>query len=636
MTVPPRVRLRLLGRPGPAPDGRGARRHVRRTLVRNVLLAAAAVPAAAAAWIGVTGVMARAELLAAQGDLNVLKDAVSAATVPATTAGASAGSSEGSSAGPPAGPPAEADQERLARSAAAHAARAHELTTGPAWYTAAHLPFVGGPLETVRGIARLSDRLTADVLPPLTRAVPQLTASAHTGGIPHVLTELEGQATAFTRAARVAAEVREAAHRLPGSTWLPPVDRARARLTDQLDRLAPQTGDAAVAARVVPAMLGAHGPRRYFLAFQNTAEARGTGGLPGAFAVLRAERGRLTFEHFGNNTEMSGRAAVDLGAEFAAGYGNNQPASVWANSNMSPHFPYAARIWTGFWHDQSGQRLDGAFAIDPGALGLLLRATGPARLPDGTELTADNAVDVTERIAYAKFDDVARRKAYFVEAARAAAGRLMTAVDDTSRIPALLSAVRDVQRAGRLQVWSAHASEQRLLESRPFSGVLPDAPGPFAGLVVNNAAGTKLDYYLDRSLVWTPGACTDTGRSVTATMTFTNRAPASGLPEYVTQRVDFPSYPTRPGDNRVIATYYAGAGARLTGATLDGHPIHPIPGTERGHPTYTLDLELPRQSSRTLVLHLDEPDAEGEPRVLRQTLVTPTQVRVNRGKPCDG
>ncbi|MGY6024244.1 DUF4012 domain-containing protein [Streptomyces spinosirectus] len=571
-----------------------------------------------------TGWFARSDLLAAQEDLKALRESVATSTAPASTMGVAAGA------------PAESDQERLTRSAAAHAARAHHLTTGPAWYTAAHLPLVGGPLETVRGIARVSDRLTNGVLPPLARAVPQLTASAHTGGIPHVLTELEGQAPAFTRAARVAAEVREEAHRLPGSTWLPPVDRARTQLADELDRLVPQTGDAAVATRVMPSMLGMHGPRRYFLAFQNTAEARGTGGLPGAFAVLRADRGRLSFEHFGNNTEMGGHAAVNLGAEFDAQYGNNQPESVWANANMSPHFPYAARIWTGFWRDQSGQRLDGAFAIDPGTLGLLLSATGPARLPDGTELTADNAVDVTERAAYAKFDDVARRKAYFVEAARAAAGRLMTAVDDSRQIPALLSALRDVQRAGRLQVWSAHANEQRLLESRPFSGALPDTPGPFAGLVVNNAAGTKLDYYLDRSLAWAPGACTDTGRSVTATMTLTNRAPVSGLPEYVTQRVDYPPYRTRPGDNRLIVTYYASTGARLTGAALDGRPVHPIPGTERGHPTYTLDLELPRQSSRTLVLHLDEPAADGAPTVLRQTLVTPTQVTVERGEPCSG
>ncbi|MEU6657888.1 DUF4012 domain-containing protein [Streptomyces sp. NPDC046821] len=618
------MRVPFRGRPGRARDARRAERRVSRPLVRSALLAAVAVPAAAAAaWIGVTGVMARSELLAAQDNLQELRESVATMDKPSATTGVAAGA------------PAQSGQEWLARSAARHAARAHDLTTGPAWYTAAQLPFLGGPLETTRGLAKASDRLAGSVVSPLARALPQLEASAKAGGIPRVLKGLESEAPAFARAARAAADVQDDTRGLPRSTWLPAVDRVRGQLSDQLDRLVPQARDAAVAARVVPSMLGSHGPRRYFLAFQNTAEARGTGGLPGAFAVLRADRGRISFEHFGNNTEMDGaRADVDLGSEFATEYGNNQPESSWANSNMSPHFPNAARIWTSAWQNRSGRRLDGAIAIDPGALGLLLRATGPARMPDGTELTGDNVVDITQRAAYAKYDDIAQRKAYFVDTARAAAGRLMTAADDPRMIPPLLKAVRQVQGEGRLQVWSAHPDEQGQLASRPFSGVLPEGPGPFAGLVVNNAAGTKLDYYLDRSLVWAPGACTDRGRSVTATMTLTNRAPVSGLPEYVTQRADLPTYRTRPGDNRLIVSYYAGKGARLTGATLDGRPVRMIPGTERGHPVYTLDLELPRQSSRKLVLHLDEPGADRAPTILRQALVTPLQVTVKPATPC--
>ncbi|MFF8375714.1 DUF4012 domain-containing protein [Streptomyces sp. NPDC015661] len=448
---------------------------------------------------------------------------------------------------------------------------------------------------------------------------------------------LESEAPAFARAARVAAEVRQDVARLPHSSWLPASDRSRADLSDQLDRLVPGTRDAAVAARVLPSMFGAHGPRRYFLAFQNTAEARGTGGLPGAFAVLRADRGRLSFERFGNNTELDGlRTDVDLGAEFADRYGSNEPGSAWANSNMSPHFPYAARIWAGYWRAHTGQHIDGAIAIDPGTLGLLLRVAGPARLPNGTALTADNAMDLTERTSYARYADTAERKAFFVEAARAAAERLMNAFEDPKLLPALLGAVRDVQQEGRLQVWSANAAEEELLMSGAFGGALPDTPGPFAGLVVNNAAGTKLDYYLDRSLVWAPGACADTGRSVTATVTLTNGAPTSGLPEYVTQRVDAPPYRTLPGDNRLLVDYYAGQGATLERATLDGRPVELIPGVERGHPVYTLDLELPRQSSRTLVLHLREPDADRPPTILRQALVTPLKATVKRAAPCGG
>ncbi len=128
-----------------------------------------------------------------------------------------------------------------------------------------------------------------------------------------------------------------------------------------------------------------------------------------------------------------------------------------------------------------GERVDGAFAVDPATLSRLLRVTGPARMAGGTELTADNVVDLTERASCAMYDDVARRKAFFVEAARAAAGPLISATGDMRRLPALLVALNDAQRDGRLKVWSAHAAEQRLLESRSYWALSRTLPAPSRG-----------------------------------------------------------------------------------------------------------------------------------------------------------
>ncbi|MFF4039577.1 DUF4012 domain-containing protein [Streptomyces sp. NPDC001816] len=608
------VRMPGAGRSGePAPG--------RRRVLRAALLAGALLPLAGAVWIGVTGALARGELLAAQQDLDALRHSVAAATAP------------GSASGKAPAPAREAAQ--AVRSAAVHAARAHHLTTGPAWYSAAELPFLGDPVRTVRGAAYAADRLAGDVLPPLTGVLPPSAPHGSSGAMSEALAALQQHEPEIARAADVAAEVRTDVHGLPRSTWLPAADRARAGLQQQLDRLAPVMTDASLAARVLPSMLGTQGQRRYFLAFQNLAEARGTGGLPGAFAVLKADRGRLSFERFGNNTEMqTTKPDIDLGAEFNARYAGSDPVHVWPNSNVSPHFPYAARIWAAAWRKHTGERVDGAIAVDPVTLSRLLRVTGPARMADGTELTADNVVDLTERASYAKYDDLARRKAFFVDAARAAAARLMGALDDTPRLPALLVAVNDVQRDGRLKVWSAHTAEQRLLETRPYSGTLPNTPGPFAGLVVNNAAGSKLDYYLDRSLTWEAGACSGGHRAVTVTMTLTNRAPASGLPDYVTIRADHPPYRTRPGDNRLRVSYYAGVGATLTDATLDGRRALLAPGVERGHSVFTKDLELPAGVGHTLVLHLLEPHADGAPTLLRQSLVRPLRTTLKPGGAC--
>ena len=48
-----------------------------------------------------------------------------------------------------------------------------------------------------------------------------------------------------------------------------------------------------------------------------------------------------------------------------------------------------------------------------------------------------------------------------------------------------------------------------------------------------------------------------------------------------------------------------------------------------GHPVYTMDVKLPRGTSRTIVLHLIEPAGTGAPIVLRQPLVRPLYVTLN-------
>ncbi|WP_165953818.1 DUF4012 domain-containing protein [Streptomyces sp. 8K308] len=599
----------MTGRPRPWRSRLSPRRRARdrsRFRARHLLLGCAGLLLVGAGWLLVTGLLARSELLAAQRELETARQSV--ITNP--------------------------DESRTALSAAAeHAARARVLTTGPAWFLADALPVLGDPAETVRGAAYAADRLTRDVLPPLVRLASDVEGDTRDGeGLGTLLSRLRHAAPDLERAARATEEVRATVEALPRTSWLPTAD-ARAELVRQVDRLTTATDDAAMAARLLPPMLGDDGPRRYFMVFQNTAESRGTGGMPGAFAVFTADHGALSFEHFGTGSELSDSLpAIELGAEFDAQYGASAPTRVWANSNLSPHFPNAARIWAATWQEHSGQRVDGVIALDPTGLGRLLDAAGPARLPDGTALTGETVSDLVLRTAYDRFQDDAERQTFLLDVARTAAATLTGALEDGERLPTLFEAGADVLGEERLKVWSALRDEQLRLETRSVSGILPEGPGPFAGLVVNNAAGGKLDYYLERRLRWTPGSCTALGRSVTVEITLSNTAPQSGLPAYVTQRGDNPDYPTQPGDNRLLVSYYASSGAVLTGAELDGRPITAHTGVERGHPVLTMDLELPAQSTQVLTLHLVEPvgeEGDRPPVLLRQPLVTPMPVTVD-------
>jgi hypothetical protein len=373
-------------------------------------------------------------------------------------------------------------------------------------------------------------------------------------------------------------------------------------------------------------MLGADTPQTYFLGFQNNAEARGTGGLPGAFAIVRAAHGKVDFVGFHSDVELAGvTAEVRFDKDYETLYANAGTKTLFLNSNLSPHFPYAAQIWADMWRQHSGQQVDGVLAVDPEVLSYLLAVTGPAPLADGTQVTAANVVELTQSTAYARFGaDYTARKRYLIEVASAAADKLTSATGDPAELARALARAADERR---LLVWSANPDLQALLEGTELSGTVPVTPDPYAGLTVINEGGNKLDYYLDRALTWQRTGC-GSDRSVTVTVALTNTAPPGLSTLYVAPRSDNPAYPIKPGDNRVTIYYAATEGAVLKSATINGKSAGVSAGTERGHPVFLVDVELPRGAPRTVVLTLAEPDAAGAPIVFRQPLVRPLTVTV--------
>jgi hypothetical protein len=411
-------------------------------------------------------------------------------------------------------------------------------------------------------------------------------------------------------------------------TWLAPVNDARRQLLGQLTSLTHTVHSADIAARIAPELLGAHGARRCFMAFQNNAEARGTGGIPGAFAIVHADHGKVTFERFEPDSPLlTTHVDLDLGRDFEQLFRGWGTETMYGNSNVSPHFPYAARIWLAMWAKHSGERLDGAFAVDPTALSYLLSVTGPATLPDRTQVNSGNVVNLSESTAYARYptaQDNRKRKEFLVDLARGTSEKVLTT---RAGLASLLRAAGRGAGERRLLAYSTDPAVEAELEQTSLSGALPTSPNPYVGLSIVNEAGNKLDYYLDRSVSWRRTGCGST-RDVTVTIRLTNNAPARGLPSDVDGRHDRHSYPVRPGDNRLDVSYYATAGAQMTGVTIDGRPGTAGTGTALGHPVFTMDVEVPRGRTTTVVLHLREPPGRGTPIVLRQPLVRPLHVQV--------
>ena len=496
------------------------------------------------------------------------------------------------------------------------------------------VPFAGRPLKIVRGTTEATDQLGShgvgallDVIGTLDPARLRLRGDTiNLAPIIAAAPKLKIVATAIDNAESSLASV-------PSSSWLVPVDNLRTTMATALTTVGGYVDAASRAAQVLPTMLGEDGPKRYFIGLQNEAETRGTGGLPGAFAILVADKGVVTFTHFDSdsalepNTEHLVPTGLDFGAEFDAAWAATDSTQLYVNSNVSPNFPYAAQVWAAMWQKVSGEHVDGALAMDPQVLANLLAAIGPIPASNGGALTAANVVPLTEQQEYSIFSDNAVRKQFLVDVLKAVSTKV---IDGAAPANTLVHALSQSASQHRLFVWVRDPTAEQVIEQTNYSGVMPTkADQSFVGLVVNNEAAGKLDYYLHRSITYQSTGCGAT-RDVYVTITLTNSAPASGLPAYVTTRLDSnrPSN-VQPGDNRTLVDYYATTGAELSSVTVNGQPSTSAVLTEFNHPIFRLDMELPHGATSTIVLHLIEPKTTGGVVVWHQPGVYPLDADVD-------
>lgn len=522
------------------------------------------------------------------------------------------------------------DAATTLRLAQQQAAAAAQDTADPAWTITANLPLAGRPIRVIRQLARSADELAHFILPDLMAAAPadkptglRAAADQNVVDLAAIVRARQPLADAQRRLAAVIAQL----DALPADSGLSEIDSVRADLADRLARLENTVDAASSAARLLPPMLGDDGARRYFLAFQTGAEARGTGGLVGAYGVVVADHGHVSFAQLAPDDAIQPAAqpVADFGPAFTALYGPDESAQLLANSNLSPNFPYAARIWTGLWRRQTGQRLDGAIATDPNGLADLLSVIGPVEIPDGESVTAQNVVPLTEQTAYGRYPDPVARKRFLIQIATSVVGALSNRPHD---LPGLLRALSAAVGGGHLKMWSADPAEEAGLSTTAVGGALPQRPGPFSELVVNNASGTKLDYYLKRSLTYSLGTCRQGSRTSTVRVRLTNGAPATGLPDYGVDRLDDPRHSHVRGSNRLWVSVFAADGAQLTGASLDGARQLMSVNTELGHPVFSAGIDLNPGQTRTLLLSLTEPASSAPPLVPQQPLTFPQTTRI--------
>ena len=380
--------------------------------------------------------------------------------------------------------------------------------------------------------------------------------------------------------------------------------------------------------QISPILLGDNKPKQYLIAFQNSAEARGTGGILGAYAIVEFNKGSLKVIETGSNEPLYGssleKIPIDVPAEYKRLYGEN-PA-ILQNSNLSPHFPYGAEIWLALWKKKFGQTLDGVIAIDPTALSYILRSTGPITLKSGEKISTDNVVSVTLKDAYQRFEkDNKARKQYLVDIMNATVKHLNSG--DYSKIK-MAQAIRDGIVANRILFYSTDKKAQSNLSKVRLGGyMLLESNNEFRTVIQNIDAG-KLDYYLDRDVIIESKSCEklkETQLRIRVTNTLKS---ATGISPYVLTRADkgkpaslvsgahrFKVFIYGPTDAKLISVSRENRTADLGGASV-----------ERKRPIYVADVDLAPGASEELLANFT--GGVGSITYVDQPLVRKTNIQI--------
>ncbi|PZF62497.1 hypothetical protein DEI92_03190 [Curtobacterium sp. MCBD17_034] len=491
------------------------------------------------------------------------------------------------------------------------AASASRLTSDPIWRTYEHAPFLGSNLRAIRQIAAITDAVATGAVRPAVSVLSGFNAASLAPKSGKVdLSPLVKAQEPITKAAGSLRGALRSADAIDAGRTISPVESAVDQLRTALQSASEEAAAADHVVRLAPDMLGAAGPKRYLLLFENNAELRSGGGIPGAVALLHTDDGAISLERQASSSDFPKAASpvLPLPVDAQGLYGAITGEYI-QDVTLTPRFSTSAKLVRAMWKQKYGEDVDGVLSLDPVTLGYILKATGPVTLPTGDTLSSSNAVPLLLSQVYARYPDNAEQDEFFAAAAVGVFEKIATGAFDPSALVAALTRGAD---EGRVKLWSEDAHQEQIVKQTPVSGALPASDDSTArfGVYLNDATGAKMDYYLTKQIAVGSKVCRADGRPTwTVQVTLKNTAPAdaaTSLPRYVTGGGDFGVSPGNVGTN--VAIYAPRTGVFLS-ASQDGKAASPQTALDGRYPVVQIPTLLSPGQSTTLTVQFLGPKA---------------------------
>lgn len=418
-----------------------------------------------------------------------------------------------------------------------HQARSN--TDGPLWDLSSHIPLLGRNFHAVQSVSEVLDDVATNALPPIVAVAEKVntkTFSPQGGKVD--LAALSSIEPSVAKADLALTEAKRKISDIDADSLLTPLGDPVRAAQHKINTAQSAASSGHLASRLLPKMLGGEGSRRYMLLIQNNAEVRSTGGITGAFAIIAANKGKISMGKQGTVLDLKPITKPVLKA--TKGEQATYTESLFTDLrdvNFTPDFPRTGEITAAMVKEGLDEDVDGVISVDPVALSYLLAGTGPVTLQDGTVLTDANAVSFLLNKVYVDNEDQpARQDDIFASAAREIFDVVKAGTGDPRLV---IGGLVQAAAENRLTVWSAHDDEQKQIAPTRLSGRLTSDEGetPHVGIYLNDGASTKMEYYLEYYSTLATTKCLANGtQELTTNTALTSNAPGNAADLYVAGR----------------------------------------------------------------------------------------------------
>jgi len=363
------------------------------------------------------------------------------------------------------------------------------------------------------------------------------------------------------------------------------------------------------------------GPQTYLLLMANNAEMRAGSGTFLEVGALTSSDGHLHLGNVNQTVDIPVPAGkVTASGDLEARWGWLKPGQDWRNLGLTPQFDANAPLAARMWEAETGQHVDGVIAVDVEALHQILEVTGPVTLSDGTQVSADNVLQLLTHDQYKGLVDQPTAAQARAEAGREdqlgslAQAALYAMENESLDLKSLSNAMTSATQGRHLLMWSEQPGAESDWVKAGVAGRLE--PDSVMAAVINRG-GNKLDQYLS---VTTDLSLKTEGKRTTGTLTVHLH---NSTPPGQSQFIAGPY----PGIGTVYGEYLGVLAVNLPGYAslphIDGNP--PLDAVGAEGPTWVIatPVEVKAGHDQQVVVRFTLPLASGEINVLPTARLTP-------------